>query len=209
MLARARSDFNRTVLEWSKRSNQEKTTPRPRPGCIVHPGFPAVLAPCRPLRNSHVHVLRHARFPLQAAPLLGAPQGTPFSFDPASCLVLEASFRFEVLGQGRERSVSSRAEASGCGCGFAPVPRPQVLLQELPQIPGRKPGRRNPGPLGSAEERRGRRGKASMSEHRDVRVAQRPADTEHHRGPGAPDARPARTRGASFLVTSFWANRKK
>ena len=80
------------LFEWSKRSNQEKTTPLPRPGCTVHPGFPAVLAPCRPLRNSHIHVLEHARFPLQVAPLLGAPQGTPFSFDPASCLVLEASF---------------------------------------------------------------------------------------------------------------------
>ena len=65
----------------------------------MHPGFPAVLAPCRPLRNSHIPVLEHARFPLQVAPLLGASQGTPFSFDPASCLVLEASFRFEVLGQ--------------------------------------------------------------------------------------------------------------
>ena len=80
------------LFEWSKRSNQEKTTPLPRPGCIRHPGSPAVLAPCRPLRNSHIPVLEHARFPLQVAPLLGAPQGTPLSFDPASCLVLEASF---------------------------------------------------------------------------------------------------------------------
>ena len=30
-----------------------------------------MLATCRPLRNSHIPVLEHARFPLQVAPLLG------------------------------------------------------------------------------------------------------------------------------------------
>jgi len=90
-----------------------------------------VLAGSRPLRNSLVRpvgiaagrsrpraacgasvrpltpVLEHARFPLQAAPLLGAPQGTPFSFDPASCLVFEASFRFEVVGQIESEAVAA------------------------------------------------------------------------------------------------------
>ena len=66
------------LFEWSKRSNQEKTTPRPRPVCVVHPGSPVVLAGSRPLRNSHVHVLKHARCPLDPAPLLGAPEGPLF-----------------------------------------------------------------------------------------------------------------------------------
>ena len=63
------------LFEWSKRSNQEKTTPRPRPVCVVHTGSPAVLAGSRPLRNSHIHVLEHARFPLDPPPLLGTPEG--------------------------------------------------------------------------------------------------------------------------------------
>ena len=78
---------------------KRKATPRPRPVCVVHTGFPAVLTKRRPLRNSLVQpvgiaagrsrpraacgasvrpltpVLEHARFPLQAAPLLGAPEG--------------------------------------------------------------------------------------------------------------------------------------
>ena len=37
--------------------------------------------PCKSLRSSALH------------------RGPHSSFDPASCLVLEASFRFEVLGQ--------------------------------------------------------------------------------------------------------------
>ena len=57
-------------------------------------------------------VLRHARCPLHFAPLLGAPQGTPDSCDPASCLAFEASFLFEVLGQDRERSVGSGASSA-------------------------------------------------------------------------------------------------
>ena len=34
-----------------------------------------MLTKRRPLRNSHIHVLGHARFPLRFAPLLGAPEG--------------------------------------------------------------------------------------------------------------------------------------
>ena len=71
----------------------------------------------------------------------------------------------------RDSGASSRIAS---GCGFAPVPHPQVLLHDFPQTPGRKPGRRNKGPLGSAEERSWIKGKASMFEHMDVRVAQRP-----------------------------------
>jgi len=63
------------LFEWSKRSNQEKPTPRPRRPRIRRARVPAVLTKRRPLRNSHVHVLEHARFPLRFAPLLGAPEG--------------------------------------------------------------------------------------------------------------------------------------
>jgi hypothetical protein len=63
------------LFEWSKRSNQEKTTPRLRRPRIVRSRFPAVLTKRRPLRNSHIPVLGHARFPLRFAPLLGAPEG--------------------------------------------------------------------------------------------------------------------------------------
>ena len=66
------------LFDWSKRSNQEKTTPRPRRPRIRRSRFPAVLAGSRPLRNSRIHALEHARFPLQVAPLLGAPEGPPF-----------------------------------------------------------------------------------------------------------------------------------
>ncbi len=212
-----------------KEITQEKTTPLPRPVCIVHTGFPALLAPCRPLRNSRVQpvgiaagrsrpraacgasvrpltpVLEHARFPLQVAPLLGAPQGTPWFLRPGFL----PGLRGQPLIQGarqelrakrkqqakhveghvgpqglRDIGASSRGPLRGrrdlpvCGlaqaAGFAPVPHPQVLRHKPPRNPGRKPGRRNPGPLGSAEERSWIKGKASMSEHRDVRVAQRP-----------------------------------
>jgi hypothetical protein len=63
------------LFEWPKRSNQEKTTPRPRRPRIRRARSPAVLAKRRPLRNSHVPVLGHARYPLRFAPLLGAPEG--------------------------------------------------------------------------------------------------------------------------------------
>ena len=89
--------------------------------------------------------------------------------------------------------------ASGSGSGSAPVPHPQVSRHKPPRNPGRKPGRRNPGPLGSAEERSEAQGKASMSEHMDVRVAQRPALREHRRGPRVHDAHGARTRGGLSL----------
>ena len=78
---------------------KKEGTLRPRLVCVVHTRFPAVLAGSRPLRNSLVRpvgiaagrsrpraacgasvrpltpVLGHARFPLDPAPLLGAPEG--------------------------------------------------------------------------------------------------------------------------------------
>ncbi len=62
-------------LSGQREVTKRKATPRPRPVCVVHTGFPAVLTKRRPLRNSHVPVLGHARFPLRFVPLLGAPEG--------------------------------------------------------------------------------------------------------------------------------------
>ena len=59
------------------------------------------------------------------------------------------------------------------------------------------------GPLWSAEERSDLQGKASMFEHMDVRVAQRPARREHRREPRVPDAPGARKWGGFLLVTSL------
>ncbi len=59
------------------------------------------------------------------------------------------------------------------------------------------------GPLWSAEERSDLQGKASMSEHRDVRVAQRPARREHRREPRVPDAPGARKWGGFLLGYLF------
>ena len=54
----------------------KRKPPRVRsPVCVVHTGSPAVLGGSRPLRNSHIPVLGHARFPLDPPPLLGAPEG--------------------------------------------------------------------------------------------------------------------------------------
>ena len=132
------------------------------------------------------------------------------------CRVIEGHVGPQGL---RDIGASSRSPLRGqrdlpCGgfahvSGFAPVPHPQVSRHKLPRNPGRKPGRRNKGPLGSAEERSEAQGKASMSEHMEVRVAQRPALREHRREPGAPDARPARTRGGFLLVTSLWPSKEK
>ncbi|MBK8068508.1 MAG: hypothetical protein IPK27_13045 [Rhodanobacteraceae bacterium] len=58
-----------------KEVTKKEGTPRPRRPRIRRARFPAVLAGSRPLRNSHVPVLEHARFPLDPAPLLGAPEG--------------------------------------------------------------------------------------------------------------------------------------
>ena len=103
------------MAEWSKRSNQEKATPRPRPVCVVHTGSPAVLAGSRPLRNSRIHALGHARFPLDPPPLLGAPEGprVPSTRLPAWFLRCGRSAGLRVLsgkGQSQQRS-QSEAEA--------------------------------------------------------------------------------------------------
>ena len=58
-----------------KKVTKKEGTPRPRLPRVVRGKSPAVLAKRRPLRNSHIHVLGHARFPLRFAPLLGAPEG--------------------------------------------------------------------------------------------------------------------------------------
>ena len=87
--------------------------------------------------------------------------------------------------------------------------RSQADRPAVPRNPGRKPGRRNPGPLGSAEERSEAQGKASMSEHRDVRVAQRPARREHRREPRVHDAHGARKWGAFFLGYFFLGKQKE
>ena len=197
--------------------------------------------PCKSLRSSALH------------------RGPPGFFDPASCLVLEASFGFEVLGQGRERSVASGAssalrarrgqvEPSLLGCpprnasgassalrasGFAPVPRPQVSLHGLLRNPGRKPGRRNRGPSGAPRSGAKRRGKRACP---STGVSGRTLAPHAARGRERPAAMPTgrtselrsglrfvstagnrlrrmrgrRGRGVpSFLVTSFWALRKK
>jgi len=65
------------------------------------------------------------------------------------------------------------------------------------------------GPLWSAEERRRRRGKASMFERMDARVAQRPAGSEHRRELAAHDARQARKWGALFLGYFFLGTQKE
>ena len=65
------------------------------------------------------------------------------------------------------------------------------------------------GPLWSAEERSDLQGKASMFEHRDVRVAQRPARREHRREPRVHDAHGARKWGGlSFGDFSLAKQRK-
>ena len=62
-------------LSAQKEVTKKEGTPRPRRPRIRRSRFPAVLTKRRPLRNSHIHVLGHARFPLRFAPLLGAPEG--------------------------------------------------------------------------------------------------------------------------------------
>jgi hypothetical protein len=62
-------------LSGQREVTKRKATPRPRRPRIRRSRFPAVLAGSRPLRNSRIHALGHARFPLDPAPLLGAPEG--------------------------------------------------------------------------------------------------------------------------------------
>ena len=65
------------------------------------------------------------------------------------------------------------------------------------------------GPLWSAEERSDLQGKASMFEHRDVRVAQRPARREHRREPRV-QMHTGRESGVAFLlVNSLWPLKEK
>ena len=184
---------------------KRKATPRPRPVCVVHTGSPAVLAGSRPLRNSHIPVLGHARYPLRSAPLLGAPEGprVPSTRLPAWNLRellqqdLRAGYRSEATAAAAARSFCSAANASLST--LAEHLESEAGLED--QAGSRVEGKW--GPLWSAEERGGLQGKASMSEHRDVRVAQRPARREHRREPRVPDAPGARKWGGFLLVTSL------
>jgi len=109
------------LFDWSKRSNQEKTTPRPRPVCVVHTGFPAVLTKRRPLRNSHLHVLGHARFPLRFAPLLGAPEGPRVPSTRLPAWVSQGFVLQDLRG----------------GTGAEPEPEPEPEPEARPQPEGK------------------------------------------------------------------------
>ena len=216
-----------------RKVTKRKATPRPRPVCVVHTGSPAVLAGSRPLRNSHIPVLGHARFPLDPPPLLGAPEGphVPSTRLPAWILSGNEAAGLRGLSVSKQAARAKataksevKASIAATVCIEAEARRAELApllslrsrflssksIRKLASKTRQEAGSKGKwGPLWSAEERSEAQGKASMSEHMDVRVAQRPALREHRREPRVHDAPGARKLGAFFLGYFFLGKQKE
>ncbi len=153
------------LFEWSKRSNQEKTTPRPRRPRIRRVRFPAVLGVGGPLRNSHIPVLGHARFPPPPPPLLGAPEGplVPSTRLPAWVLRglvpqdLRVGYRSEAEARSEARSEATSRSKAATRCSCSADKASHSILAEHIELRARledQAGSRVEGTMGSPVEHR-------------------------------------------------------